>query len=185
MEIQIVGKNMEITQTVEDYIQKKVDKLSRYLPKIDEVKIEINEEKTKSPEERFVVQITIRSKGTLLRGEERGANINMAVDTVIEVLARQIRHYKGKLYKKNRGISAVKQGITSAEVVVSEDYDVFPEIVKIKQFLVRSMLVDEATEQMELLSHDFYLFSNSENGALNLVYRRKDGNYGLIVPELI
>ena len=87
-----------------DYVQRKMNRLARYLPGIDDVKVEIRREKTKSPEHRFTVQITVRNRGMLLRSEERGINVNAAIDMVIEVLARQIKRYKGNLMiRKTRG----------------------------------------------------------------------------------
>jgi putative sigma-54 modulation protein len=184
MELQIIGKNVKITQSMRDYIQKKVDRLGRYLPGIDDAKVEINQEKTKAPEHRFTVQVTIRSKGLLLRGEERSINANAAMDMVIEVLARQIKRYKGKVNRKEKTASLARQIGEEEIAVTGKKKTTEPELVKVKRFIVKSMTVDESTEQMELLGHDFFLFVNDESGELNLIYRRKDGNYGLIVPEM-
>jgi putative sigma-54 modulation protein len=184
MELQILGKNVKVTQSMRDYIQRKVDRLGRYLPGIDDAKVEINQEKTKSPEHRFTVQVTIRSKGLLLRGEERSINANAAVDMVVEVLARQIKRYKGKVNNKEKNVSLARQMGEAEVVVTGKKKTSVPELVKVKRFIVKSMTVDESTEQMELLGHDFFLFVNDESGELNLIYRRRDGNYGLIVPEM-
>lgn len=184
MELQIFGKNMEISQTIQDYVQKKVGKLARYLPKLIEAKVEIYEEKTKSPQHRFTVQVTLNSKDTLLRGEEKGENVNVAIDAVADVLARQIKRYKGKLYKKGRGVSLARQTSASEGVTVDVEAEGLPKVVKVKRFAVKPMSVTEAAEQMELLGHDFFLFINADNDALNLLYRRKNGDYGLIEPEL-
>lgn len=184
MELQVVGKNVEITQQLREYLTIKLDKLTRHLPNMDEAKVEIHEEKTKSPAHRVAVQVTIKNKGTILRSEERSANVHTAIDAVTEVLARRIERYKGKLDKKAKGAATVHQlSLTSEEPAVEEEIT-SPEVVRVKRFLVKSMTVTQAAEQMELLSHDFFLFMNSESGELNLVYRRKDGNYGLIEPEL-
>ena len=184
MDLRIVGKNVEISQSIENYIQQKIGKLTRYLPKIDEAKIEIREEKTKSPQHRFTAQVTLNGKDVLLRGEERGENIFTVIDAVAEVLTHQIKRYKGKLHKRGRDISLVRQNPASGETVVSEEIDDLPRVVRVKRFAVKSMLVDEAAEQMELLGHDFFLFIGSETGSLQLIYRRKDGNYGVIEPVL-
>lgn len=185
MELQVVGKNLEITQSIRDYLGKKINKLIRHLPNIDETKIEIHEEKTKSPDHRVTVQVTIKNKGTLLRSEERGANVQTAIDAVIEVLERQIERYKGKYNKKGRGASLSRQlSAVPKEIVIDRKAGGSPDVVRVKRFVVKPMTVEEATDQMELLSHDFFLFVNSESGELNLAYRRKDGNYGLIEPEL-
>jgi putative sigma-54 modulation protein len=185
MELQVAGKNVEVTQQVKDYLNKKMKKLIRYLPNMDEAKVEIQEEQTKSPNHRVVVQITLRNKGDLLRAEERSSNVNTAIDAVTEVLSRRIERYKGKFDKKARGaLMARKFSPTVAETMVEEKLEIIPEVVRTKRFFVKSMDIAEAGEQMELLSHDFFLFLNSESGELNLIYRRKDGNYGLIEPVL-
>ena len=180
MELQITGKNMELLPAVRHYIERKLGKLNRHLPNITEAKIEISKEKTKSPQQRFVVQVTIDSSGTLLRGEERGEDLFAAIDKAAEVMNRQIEHYKGKLYKKGRGSSFAKGGF-SEETVAEQPLG---KVVKVKRFAVKPMSVDEAIDQMELLGHDFFLFFNADSQGLNLLYRREDGNYGLIEPEL-
>jgi putative sigma-54 modulation protein len=180
MELQITGKNLELLPVVRRYIERKVGKLGRHLPNITESKVEISKEKTKSPQQRFVVQVTVDSSGTLLRGEERGEDLFTAIDRVTEVMERQIEHYKGKLYEKGRGSSLARSGF-SEEVTEEQPLG---KVVKTKRFTVKPMSVDEAIGQMELLGHDFFLFFNADSEELNLLYRRKDGNYGLIEPEL-
>ncbi len=180
MELQITGKNLEISPDVRQYIERKLSRLNRHLRNIMEFKVEIIEEKTKSPQQHFVVQATIDSNGTLFRSQERGENLFVAIDKVAEVMDRQIERYKGKLYGKGRGSSLARGGL--AEERVEEER--VSKVVKIKRFEVKPMSVDEAIEQMELLGHDFFLFFDADDERLNLLYRRKDGNYGLIKPEL-
>ena len=180
MELQITGKNMDLSPTVRHYVERKLGKLSRHLPNIIGFKVEIFEEKTKFPQQRFVAQVTIDSSGTLLRGEERGDNLFIAVDKVAAVMNRQIEHYKGKRYDKGRGSSSVR-GEFSEEIAVAQP---LRKVAKVKRFAVKPMSVAEAIDQMELLGHDFFLFFNADTEGLNLLYRRKDGNYGLIEPEL-
>ncbi len=178
MELQITGKNIDLSSAVHRYIERKLGKLSRYLPNIIESKVEISEEKTKSPQQRFVVRVTIDSGGTLLCGEERGEDLFTAIDKVATIMNRQIEHYKGKLYDKGRGSSFTRSKF-------SEEAGTRPQrrVVKVKRFPVKPMSVAEATDEMELLGHDFFLFFNADTEKLNLLYRRKDGNYGLIEPE--
>ncbi len=178
MELQIIGKNMKLTPEVRHYIERKLGKLSRRLSNITKVKIEVSEEKTRSPQQRFVVQVTIESSGTLLRGENKGENPLEAIDKVVATMDRQIEHYKGKLYDKRKG-SSFARSKSSEETETTP-----PSVVKVKRFAVKPMSVDEAIDQMELLGHDFFLFFNADNEEINLLYRRKDGNYGLIEPEL-
>ena len=179
MELQITGKNIELSPAVHRYAERKLGKLGRYLPNITESRVDILEEETKSPQQRFVVQMTIDSGGTLLRGEERGEDLFSAIDKVATVMSRQIEHHKGKLYEKGKGSSLARSEF-------SKETETRPQrrVVKVKQFAVKPMSVAEATEEMELLGHDFFLFFNEDTEKLNLLYRRKDGNYGLIEPEL-
>jgi putative sigma-54 modulation protein len=180
MELQITGKNIELTPTLRQLIERKLGKLSRHLPNIKEQKVEVYEEKTKSPEQRFVVEVTLDSNGILLRGVERGEDLPRAINKVAAVMDRQIERYKGKLYEKGRGSSVAKSEL-SEEAEAAQP----PEnVVKVKRFVVKPMSVAEAIDQMELLGHDFFLFFNATSEELNLLYRRRDGNYGLIESEL-
>ncbi len=180
MELQITGKNIDLSPAINRHIERKLGKLSRHLPSIIGSKVEISEEKTKSPQQRFVVQVTVLSSGTLLRGEERGQDLFTAIDKVAEVVNRQIEHYKGKLYDKGRD-SSFARGEFSEEI---ETLPPVRNVVKVKRFAIKPMSVAEATDQMELLGHDFFLFLNADTEEINLLYQRKDGNYGLIEPEL-
>jgi len=179
MELQITGKNIELTPAVRQYIERKLGKLNHYLPNIMKSSVEISEEKTKSPQQHFVVQVTADCNGTLLRGEERGEDLFTAIDRVAVVMNRQIGHYKGKLYKKGRGSSLGRSKFSEAVKAGPPR-----KVVRVKRFGIKPMSVAEAIDQMELLGHDFFLFFNAESEELNLLYRREDGNYGLIEPEL-
>ena len=177
MELQITGKNTEVLPAVHSYIDRKMGKLNRRLPNIMESKVEITEEKTKSPQQRFVVQITVNSNGTLLRGEDRGEDMLAAIDKVVAIMNRQIERYKGRLYKKGRGTSLARGQL-------KEELEQPSQVVKVKRFNVKQMSVDEAIAQMELLGHDFFLFFNLDTAGFSIVYRRNDGGYGLIEPRM-
>ena len=179
MELHITGKNIEVSPTVRSYIERKLGKLNRHLPMLMESKVEITEEKTKSPQQQFVVQVTVNSKGTLLRAEHRGEDLFTAIDKVGTTMKRQIEHYKGKLYDRGRGSSLAKGGFPP-EAAAREPL----RLTRVKRFAIKPMSTDEAIDQMELLGHDFFLFYNIDTEGLNLVYRRQDGNYGLIEPEM-
>jgi putative sigma-54 modulation protein len=181
MKLQIFAKNnLELSETMREYIEEKIGKLGRYLPAIGEGKVEVFREDTKSPDQRFSIQVTLDSKGTLIRAQERADDIRTALDKVVDVLTKRIERYKGKLYDKGWGTSLVRQSMaTEAEVP-----EISKKVIREKHFLVKPMDVDEAINQMELLGHDFFLFINSGNDKVNLLYRRKDGNYGIIEPKV-
>jgi putative sigma-54 modulation protein len=180
MELQITGTNTQITPAVRRYIERKLGKLGRHLPNIIETKVEISEEKTKSPQQHYLVRVSVAGTGAVFHGEERGEELFTAIDKVAAIITRQLEHHKGKLYKKGRG-NSLARGEFSEEVEAIEPAG---KVVKVKRFTIKPMFVAEAIDQMELLGHDFFLFFNADTEELNLLYRRKDGDYGLIEPEL-
>lgn len=189
MELKLTGKNIELTPELRRYVERKLGKLNRYLPNIREITVEIAREETKSPQDRFAVEVTLDADGTLLRGEERGENLLEAVDGVEDVARRQIERYKGKRMVRKGGGEPVGAG-ENAEVEtglsVPETIDKTSDnrIVRVKQFAIKPMPVEEAVEQMELLGHDFYLFFDMDTSSYSVVYRRRQGGYGLIRPVL-
>jgi putative sigma-54 modulation protein len=184
MEMQIAGKNLDLSPAVRTYITKKMEKINRHLPNILSFEIVGTEENTRAPEQRFILQVTVNSNGILLRGEERGPDLYTATDKVAEVMNRQLEHYKGKLAaSRERASASIRNNTTEVNSAIEDEYiDSGPRIVKTKRFDVKPMSLEEAVDQMELLDHDFFLFYNPDSNNMNLVYKRKDGNYGLIEP---
>ena len=177
MQLIIQGKNMEVTDRLQEYIEQKVGKLDRYLPTISEARIELSVEGAKSAKDRQVAQLTVRSKGTFLRAEERTADMFASIDAIVDKMYSQIVRYKGKRYGRGRG---------PGEMPPVEEFEEEepPRIVRTKRFQVAPMDEEEAIEQMELLGHDFFIFFNVDANGMNVIYRRQDGNYGLLEPEL-
>jgi putative sigma-54 modulation protein len=183
MDMQITGKNLDISEADRSYITRKLDKIQRHLKKVEAFDVVVSEEQTRSPDQRFLVQVTLQNWGTIIRGEERGVDIHTAIDKVAEVMYRQVEHYKGKLpFSNNRGKPSIRTSTTEATSAVSEGpVEEGPRIVKTKRFDVKPMAIDEAYDQMLLLGHDFFLFYNMDTNNINLLYKRKDGDLGLIV----
>ena len=182
MEVTIRGRNVEITSRVQEYVEKKVSKLDRYLPTINEAHMELSAEKTRSAQDSQIAQLTIHSKGAILRVEERDQDLFTAIDSVMDKMYRQISRYKGK--HKDRARPGAEEIGGEEPPVEVEPEEPTGRIVRTKNFGMVSINPEEAIEQMELLGHDFYVFFNAEVGAINVLYRRKDGNYGLIQPEM-
>ncbi|HEY64857.1 MAG TPA: ribosome-associated translation inhibitor RaiA [Caldilineae bacterium] len=181
MSLIIQGKNIEVTDWLRQYVEKKVGRLDRYLPDIQETRVELSAHRTKSAQDRYVAQITLRANRAILRAEERSHDIFAAIDTVVDKIYRQIDRYKGRRWRK-RGYAEAEPVPLEEEAAEEEEG---PRIVRVKRFAVTPMDPEEAIEQMELLGHDFFIFYNPEDEAINVVYRRADGNYGLIQPELV
>ncbi len=174
MDIQITSKNVEVPQSAQDYIERKLGKLARHLPAANEFKVEISQERTKSPGDRFVVQVTVNSAGSLLRGESRAVNMLTAVDEIAKVITRQAERFKGRLQQRGKVVSLRR--LSPPEEA--------PTIARVKSFPVQPLAPEDAAEQMEMLGHSFFLFLNPETGSVNLIYRRQDGRYGLIEPTV-
>jgi len=177
MDIQLFARNLEITPRLRSYVDKKVGKLVRYLPDIDEARVDLGVENTRSNAHRQVAQMTVRIQGTILRAEERAPDIFTAIDATLDKMRRQISRYKTR--RQDRW-----QRAPGEELQPLEEEPPSGEIVRIKRFEMRPMSFEEAIEQMELLGHQFFVFLNVEEGGINVLYRRRDGNYGLIVPEV-
>ena len=182
-EVQVFGKNMEVTDNIHDYVSDKAENLDRYLKQIESTRIDLSYVKSaRSAADRQVAQITVRGPRLLLRTEERADDILAAFDTALSKMQRQIERYKGK-NERGRG-----DGRSAAEVIpdsFEEDEESEMFIARQKKFTVYPMVVEEALEQMKLLEHDnFFIFYNGETNAMNVLYRRRDGSYGLIEPEI-
>jgi putative sigma-54 modulation protein len=184
MEVAIHGHNLEVTTRLQNYVEKKVGRLDRYMPNLTSVRVDLTSEHTRSAVERQVAQITIRDdRGTILRAEERNSDIFAAIDSVIDKLYRQIERYRGK--RKNRYRGAQEEPYLGEPLPLEEDEELedISSIVRTKRFVLHPMSPEEAIDQMELLGHDFFVFFNAEEEAINVLYRRHDGNYGLLQPE--
>ena len=183
MNLIIRGKKIELDKPVQTYVSKKISGLNRILPSIIETKVEIYREKAKSPRNRYIVQITVNSNGTLIRAEEKEADLYAAVDAAVDVIRRQVRRHKDRFYLKSRRSDRHKREVQPS-IEAIEEGKIPDKVVRTKRFSVKVMTIGEATEQMELLGHDFFIFLNASTNDINVLYRRKDGNYGLIEPEL-
>ena len=180
MQLIVQGKNVEVSDWLRRYVEKKVGKLGRRLPGIQEARVELSVQNARSSGDRHVVQITLRGNGTILRAEERSGDMQTSIDTVLDKMVRQIDRYKGK---RSRGRARGAQ--PAAVTLLAEAAEAEPgKIVRTKRFPVTAMTPDEAIDQMELLGHDFFIFYNADHEELNVVYRRQDGNYGLLQPEI-
>jgi len=185
MNLEIIGRNMEVTQALENYVEKKLGKLERYLPDISNVHVELSQQNARNAAMRQVVQVTVKdAKGKMLRGEERSADMFSAIDAVLDKMYQQIARYKGKrLARWRKGAATAEEELLLPPDELEEEEP--GKIVRTKRFPMTPMREDEAIEQMELLGHTFFIFYNPDQGGVQVVYRRHDGNYGWIIPELV
>lgn len=180
MQLIVTGKNVEVTDRMRAYVEKKIGKLDRYLPTVLEARVELLFEETRSAKDRQRVELTILNNGTILRAEERSSDIFASIDAVADKMFRQIERYKGRLQDRRTMAAAPPL----REEVAPEEEAVTGEIVRVKRFRVTPLTPEDAIEQMEMLGHDFFVFLNPLSGRLSVLYRRRDGNYGVLEPEV-
>lgn len=188
MQLTVHGRNVEVNDWIRGYVEKKVDRLERYLPQMKEIRAELTHRDTRSADDRYTAQITVWAGGQILRAEESTSDIFASIDATIDKMAKQVRRFKGRRYDNKRRASAaisMEAEMRDAVAIPEEEADeevAAGQIMRRKEFVLEPMNEEEAVEQMELLGHDFFLFFNPDVNAINVIYRRKDNNYGLLQP---
>ncbi len=178
MKIIFKGKHIEVTDAMRNYIEKRLSKIERHFDHILEVIVTLSVEKN-----RQIVEATLQASRALIRAEEETDDMYTSIDKVVDKLERQIQKYKKKYFQKPHP-SIGKKGLANKEVNVEDSkQDKIARIVKTKRFAVKPMSVEEAAMQMDLLGHNFFVFANDNTNKVNVLYKRKDGNFGLIEPE--
>jgi len=180
MRVIVKGKNVDVTDTLQRYAEKKVDKLEKYFHNLKEARV------TQSTQKGWhIVEVTLEGDGITLRGEERSTDMYTSIDQVVEKLETQIKRFKGKLLERAHPGQPPKEHIIDSPPEQPEvEPAPLPQIVRTKSFMMKPMPAEEAAIQMEMVNHDFYVFLNSDTEHINVIYKREDGNYGLIEPEV-
>ncbi|MSQ28490.1 MAG: ribosome-associated translation inhibitor RaiA [Dehalococcoidia bacterium] len=174
MHIAIKGCNFTVNDAIETHLQSKFDRLQRHLGQpAAEAVVELFQNQSKAAGQKVGVQVTVAVSGALLRAEEHAADFFLAIDTVTDALDRQIERYKGKMLDRHKAGSAAIRSEAVTESLIA----------RTKRFTAASMEREDAIEQMELLGHNFFLFVNNGTGEIEVVYRRNQGDYGVLVPE--
>ncbi|GKV65839.1 MULTISPECIES: ribosome hibernation-promoting factor, HPF/YfiA family [unclassified Sporosarcina] len=181
LDFNIRGENVEVTPTIREYVEKKVGKLERYFS--EEVNATAHVNLKVYNDKQTKVEVTIPMKNLTLRAEERHNDMYAAVDLIVDKLERQIRKYKTRVNRKSRereGVAAYFQSVEDNSNSVEEAKDEDFNVVRTKQFDLKPMDQEEAILQMNMLGHNFFIFTDSESDGTHIVYKRKDGKYGLI-----
>src|SRR5215211_7476529 len=178
MRLQVKGKNVEVTESIRSYAEEKLRKLERHLNDPTRVELELAVERNPSISENHVAEATVWTKGPVLRARESSSDIKASIDQLVDKLERQVKRYREK-----RRVAPRRHAPPPAEAPPVELDDTAVAITKKKQFTVNPMTPDEAVLQLELVGHDFFVFRNDESNGINVVYRRRDGHYGLIEPQ--
>lgn len=188
MDVQIKTQNVRLTDHLQEYIENRVSKLDSVNERTTDAKFELRSEHPRSGGEQFVAQFTIAMRGNLLRSEVRNHDQHTAIDQAIDKMKRQIRRYRDRKIRRSRR-NAMSLGELAVDQVDGETEDILVEeaagaVVRTKRFKLQPMDAEEAIEQMELLGHTFFVYFNPDTGQTNVLYRRADGDYGVIEPEI-
>ena len=183
MKFIISGKNIEVTPGLKSTVEQKLGKLERYFTPETEIIVTLSVEK-----DRQKIEVTIPVKGNIIRSEQTSSDMYVSIDLVEEVIERQLRKYKNKLVARSQGHPTASSSGSNFKQEFFEEDDTSVEdneirIVRTKRFGIKPMFPEDACIQMELLGHSFFVFSNAETDEVNVVYKRKDGSFGLIEPE--
>ena len=176
MRLSVKGKNVDLSPALKEYAQKKLGKLEKHLSDGTQVELELAAERNPSIGESQIAEATVWTKGPVLRARESSHDMKASIDLLVVKLERQAQRYR----QKRRRSAARGQEAPPAPPAEPSG----PEIVKTKQFAVKPMGPEEAILQLELIGHDFFVFQNAETNDVNVLYRRRDGNYGLIEPQV-
>jgi putative sigma-54 modulation protein len=178
MQITITGKNMEITPAIKQYAEEKLVKMHKYLESIFDAHVILSLQKYL-----HIAEITLHVNGITIRAEERSGDMYSSLDLVMDKIERQLRKYKEKIVA--HGLRKGNRMTTNklAASLNAETGDEPGKILRTKRFPIKPQYADEAIMQMELLGHSFYVFRNADTEEINVIYKRKDGNYGLIEPD--
>jgi putative sigma-54 modulation protein len=172
MNIIVTGRHLEVTDALKNYVEKKVKRFDRYISNISEANVTLTVEKY-----RHKAEVLLKVNGVLIQAEGITGDVYSSIDEVAEKLERQIKKYKEKLVSHRK-----TEGKAEAEISEGTSPSEIGTIIKNKRFELKPMSPDEAAMQMELLDKDFFVFTNDNSGEINVIYRRRDGNFGLIEP---
>ncbi len=181
-----------VPSDLHDHAEKKLARLERLLPKVDDVIVEIEHEETRAASHRYAVQVTVHSGGAILRGEERAADPKIALDLAADVIVRQARRHQTRLHDRHRSGQSKEWLAANAAQPESEQQDsgdtaeyILGKVVRVKQMEAQPMSEEEALAQMDLLGHDFFLFLDTRTNEYAVLYKRNDGDYGLLAPRRV
>ena len=188
MQVAVKGRNISVTEALEQYATKKIERIRKFFDddhSVSRAEVELIHERNPSIPEPEIAETTLFINGAVLKAREASIDMYASIDRMSDKLERQVRRYRGRQLdrwqgQRERHAAAVEAG--GPMIVEEEEEDVGARIVRTKQFQMKPMSPEEAALQMELLDHAFFVFTNADTGEINVVYRRRDDNYGLIEP---
>ena len=181
MQLQVKGRNFEINEQIRSYAEGKLGKLEKLVKDPTRIELELLVEKNPSISDNHIAEATVFTKGPVLRARESSADMKASIDQLVEKLERQVKRYRDKRKRGHRPFGHSQPAEEAPSTPTESETE--PMIVKTKQFAIKPMTAEEAVLQMDLIGHDFFVFKNADTDEINVVYRRRDGDYGLIEPQ--
>ncbi len=181
MRLEVKGRNVEVNDSIRRYAEEKLDRIEKQLPETTQIEVELTLETNPSIAEDHIAEATVWTKGSTLRVRESSSAFETSIDLLSDKLERQVKRYREKRSRRETGRRA--NGHPSDEPSFTGE-QLNRMIVKSKQFELQPLTPDEAAVELELIGHDFFVFTNTETGKTNVVYRRRAGAYGLIEPTI-
>ena len=179
MRLEVKGRNVEINDSIRRYAEEKLDRIEKQLPEPTQIEVELTLETNPSIADDHIAEATVWTKGSTLRVRESSSAFETSIDLLSDKLERQVKRYREKRSRRETGRRANGQ-LSDEPSFSGEQLDRM--IVKSKQFELQPLTPDEAAVELELIGHDFFVFTNTDTGKTNVVYRRRAGAYGLIEP---
>ena len=189
MKLLIQGNNIEVTESIHDYVEEKLEKAVKHFQNLaTKVDVHLSVARNSRISNSHKAEVTVYANGTVIRAQENSENLYASIDLVSDKITRQLRKYKERnLAKKTHATTkttdAVEEKPVETSVIPDRQPELPTEVVRMKYFAMPPMTIDQALEQLQLVDHDFYMFANEETGEINVIYQRNHGGYGVIQPR--
>jgi putative sigma-54 modulation protein len=178
----LVGRHVEVTEALKSYLDKKLSRLDRYAQQVVDAKVVLSVEHSPHVRDRAEVEIQLNIPGGMVRVEESDPDMYAAIDKSVDRLEHQLKRYKERHFSRRNAMAVPEPVLVGGPVFEEPEPELPPQIVRFKRFALRPMTPEDAAFEMEALGHDFYMFRSAETEEICVIYRRRDGNYGLLEP---
>ncbi len=189
MNVIVQGRNLDVPAPLRQYAERKIGKITKLFKDIQKAQVVLSVKRDGTLGRAQTVEVTVWGDGIMLRGEEATADMRASIDLVVEKLEKQLEKVRSRLIERRRSQESRRRArdheaaVAELQAGVAPGAEAEPAIVRMKRFAMKPMTAEDAAVELELLGHDFYVFRNAQSGAVNVLYRRRDGNLGLIEPE--
>ncbi|AFZ53138.1 ribosome-associated translation inhibitor RaiA [Cyanobacterium aponinum UTEX 3222] len=189
MKLLIQGNNIEVTESIHDYVEEKLEKAVKHFQNLaTKVDVHLSVARNARISNKHKAEVTVYANGTIIRAQEHSENLYASIDLVSDKITRQLRKYKErnlakKTHTAEKTSDAVEEKTVGTDLIGDREPELPSEVVRMKYFAMTPMTIDQALEQLQLVDHDFYMFRNEETGEINVIYQRNHGGYGVIQPR--